>query len=165
MIFDIKYKELVVYDGYAIAGEVLASGDFYERIMDVVKFTYTKSSSLEVAKNHSFNVNLFMSGAVNPVPVLKYYYKSKSVIATTYSNTRGIYVNSYLLRDVETYVGNGCHEFAHVPLGYSHGKTNFPPGSWRGYLMGDREDKNLSVPHMFATIGIQLAKEKGMIKK
>lgn len=165
MIFDIQYKEPVVYDGYAIAGEVLMSNAFLERVADVVKFTYTKDSSLQVASMLATHQELFMMGTVNPVPVLKYYYKSKSVIATTYSNTRGIYVNSYLLRDVETYVGNGCHEFAHVPLGYSHGKTNFPPGSWRGYLMGDREDKNLSVPHMFATIGVQLAKEKGMIKQ
>lgn len=158
MIFQIKTTIKNARRGYEIAQDVLHSSEFHERILDVVKFTYTKDHPSEVY------IKLKNALLLNYViPVNDYRYRSQRVIATTFKGDPGIYVNTNGAdkRDVSVYLANACHEVAHVPLGYGHG-SNFPPGSWRGRLIGDWEDKNLSVPHTLARIGVEIAIKKGL---
>lgn len=161
MIFDIQYKEPKVYDGYAIAGEILCGPDIIERIKDVVKFTYTNHLPQQVADALLRHRQEMMS---DKVPVKKWWYWRKTTIETTFKNDRSIYINSNgaSSRRVETYIQNAGHSIGHL-IGYGHG-TNYPPGSWKGWLLGDREDKNMSVPHWLGQAVLQLAKEKGMIR-
>ena len=163
MIFDIQYKEPKVYDGYAIAGEILCGPDIIERIEDVVRFTYTDRSSRGVRLDLYGFVSWVKNGHVNRIPVKEWYYRNASVIGTTFKNDPAIYVNKKAVArlSVSDYIRGASHEFSHK-LGYGHG-SNFPAGSWRGWLLGDREDKTRSVPYMMEELVLQLAKERGMI--
>lgn len=163
MIFDIQYKEPKVYDGYAIAGEILCGPDIIKRIEDVVRFTYTDHSPQQVAETILYRRQQILSGMADKIPVKEWNYWNSSVIGTTFKGDPAIYVNKKAIArlSVEDYIRNASHEFGHK-LGYGHG-SNYPAGSWRGWLLGDREDKTLSVPYMMEELVLQLAKEKGMI--
>lgn len=171
MIFNIQYKNdskeniEKVTEGYNIAAKVLLSNEFLDAIKDTVRFTYTKDSTYLIATQLEMNVKLIVDGYAPMITVKDYFYKSKSVIATTFSSSpHSIFVNRHNTSrlDLEDYVGNGLHEFGHNPMDYKHG-TNHPPGSWLGWIRGDREDKRLSVPHTFDRVGLEVARAKGWL--
>lgn len=169
MIFDIQYKEPKVYDGYAIAGEILCGPDIIERIEDVERFTYTKEASRDVARTVLKARENILNGS-NPKIVIKdYFYPSKSVIATTdsrYPNTILVNRKNVWKYEVVDYIRNGAHEAGHCPFGYGHG-SNWPQNTWKGRIMrrlnGDTEDMYQSVPCLLEELVLQLAKEKGMV--
>lgn len=162
MLFDVQYENKKVIEGYRLAEEVLQSSGFYELLMNVEKYTYT-SLSPEVVRRRLVDTVVILPQTVR---VKSYYRPSKAVIATTgrKQDPEAIFVNRYNInRSSEvTYFLNGIHEWTHKPMGFRHG-TNYPPGSWRGWILGDREDKNLSVSHTFERLAKQYAESRGLI--
>lgn len=156
MIFNIRCSDRKIFKGYSQASEILSSDEFAKRLSKVSRLTYTKSSITAV----HIDLNSFLLSG-KKITVNDWHYRSSSVIGTTFANDPAIYVNlnaaKYL--SVLDYVDNAAHEFAHR-IGYSHG-SNFPPGSWRGWALGDREDKYQSVPYLFGRIASQIAIESG----
>lgn len=169
MIFDIQYQDPKVYDGYAIANEIIQGPELAERIEDLVKLTYTHFKPVDVSEILRDHIEMMASGRAPRVPVKQYYYPSKNVIATTFKDEFAIYVNSKNVpyKTVRTYLENGAHEFAHKPLGFGHGSNYTQDTRW-GRMMcrinGDREDKSFSVPAVFERLVYEIAKEKRMIK-
>lgn len=161
MIFDIQTSNKKVAEAYFLAQDILISQQFLSRLYDCTKFTYTKDSRLLVVSNFENTRDRILLGGIQRISVKDYTYRSKSVVATTYKNDPAIYINLFNVSrfTTEIYVANAAHEFGHNPLGYSHG-SNFPPGSWRGRIMGDREDKNFSVPHTLETIALEIYRKR-----
>lgn len=165
MIFDIQHSSQKIQAAYAIASEMILSLDLIERIEDLPAFTYTTQSPVMVAMTlRSIQVQVEQK-RFQAIPVKHWWHRSRDVVATTFKGDRSIYINdkgiSYY--GINQYIRNGAHEFGHTPMGYSHG-TNFPPGSFRGWMLGDREDKNFSVNHSLERLVLQLAIEKGLTK-
>lgn len=161
-IFDVVHRNKNVQDGYKIASEIILSQDFMERLIDVAALTYTSSSPVRVA--HTLDIWLSRNFVV---PVVEYYDKG-SAIATVFSDRPGVInVNNYGVnsRSKLTFLSNGAHELGHI-IGYGHG-SNWTQDTWKGRmmcrLMGDKENKEFSVPYVFARIASQLAKEKWLL--
>jgi hypothetical protein len=169
VIFDIQYKDQKVVDGYSIADEVLRSDEIIERIQDLVELTYTKHSPIDVSMGLQYHRKNILLNLAPKIAVKSYYYRSPSVIATTYPSVpRTIFVNSRNIPSfpLQTYIENAAHEFGHVPMGYGHG-SNWTQDTWKGRMMcrlsGDKEDKSKSVPRVLEKIVIDIAKQKGLI--
>jgi hypothetical protein len=168
MIFEIKHSHNKVKTGYLIAGQILCDRKIQDRLLKVVKLTYTDKTAREVVQALAFHTEAIVSGLAPKIPVLNYYSKSNSVIATTFSDKVGIYVNDRNIssRSLETYIGNGAHEFGHLPMNFGHG-SNWSQDSWKGRMMcrvmGDFADKSWSVPYLLASLTVQIAKEEGYI--
>lgn len=169
MIFDIKHTSKKVQDAYSIAAEVLTGGDIVDRLMDIRTLTYTSKTPRDVICDLLFHTDSIVSGLTPKIPVLNYYSRSNSVIATTFSDKFGIFVNDKHVnsRSSATYIRNGAHEFGHLPMGYGHG-SNWTRDTWKGRAMcrilGDKEDKNMSVSYILEEVVLQIAKEKRMVR-
>lgn len=167
MIFKIENTNSKVQEGYAIAGEILASGEFFDRLTDVSKFTYTKMDQAEVVGMVMAQQEGIITGLTPKIPV-KQEYINDSAIARVYSNRPGIWVNDKFTRssNLKTYIENGAHESMHI-FGLGHG-SNFLPTSLKGRVMMkvllEFEDKYQSVPLMVQKIVSQIAKERRLIK-
>jgi hypothetical protein len=165
-VFSIQHSSSIIKEAYQIASEMLLSLDLIERIEDLNKLTYTSDSPILLAVRTRSAQQLIEAKRIQPITVKNWWHKSTAVIATTFSNDRSIYINDRAIQHctLNDYIKNAAHEFGHIPLGYSHG-TNFPPGSWRGWMLGDHEDKTMSVNHTLEKLILQLAIEKGLTKQ
>lgn len=166
MIFEINNNNKKVQEGYAIAGEILASADFFDRLTDVSRFTYTKMGQAEVVSMIMAQVEGIITGLAPRIPV-KQEYVNDSAIARVYSNRPGIWVNDKFAKSspLKTFIENGAHEPMHI-FGFGHG-SNFLPTSLKGRIMMkalfEFEDKYKSVPLMVQKIVSQIAKDKKFI--
>lgn len=140
-----------VFIGYKIAQQVINNPKFIDEILSFEKFTYTNQTPQDVAiKLTSIVASPKFEIAVNP-----FYYRNSSVVAMTQGDgTININTNGIYSRSSEDFIKNALHELAHYPLGYGHG-SNFPNGI-RSKLLGDFSDKELSVPYVFAKIGLKI---------
>ena len=167
MIFKIENTNKKVQEGYAIAGEILASGEFFDRLTDVSKFTYTKLDRAEIVGNVMAQIDGIITG-LTPKILVKQEYVNDSAIARVYSNRLGIWVNDKFVKSssVGTYIKNAAHEPMHT-FGFGHG-SNFLPTSLKGRIMMkalfEFEDKYKSVPLVVENIVYQIAKDKKLIK-
>lgn len=166
MIFKIENTNKKVQDGYAIAGEILASAEFFDRLTDVSKFTYTKLDQSEIVGNIMAQVDGIICGLTPKISVEQEYIND-SAIARVYSNRPGIWVNDKFVRSasLKTYIENGAHEITHI-FGFGHG-SNFLPTSLKGRIMMkaclEFEDKFKSVPLVVESIVYQIAKDKRLV--
>lgn len=165
MIFDIQHPSQKVHDAYKLAERILESIAFRELVAAQDKYAYTTDKPFDVSFKLLDSIKGFDSGRNKPIIVKEWHYRNSKVVATTFKDRPGeIYINSNGLewRPKSDYVANGVHEFSHTPMGYGHG-SNFPAGSWRGRLMGDKEDKNLAVPQTLERVAVKIAKERGWL--
>jgi hypothetical protein len=149
-----KFKAVGIYSvsiGYKIAQQLVNHPEFIEEILKVEKFTYTKESPQDVAKK----LSSIVASPEFKVFVNPFYYRNSSVVAMTEGDgSINVNTNGIAHRSSENFICNALHELAHYPLGYGHG-SNFPNG-FRSKLMGDFADKELSVPYVFAKIGLKI---------
>lgn len=163
MIFEIEVLNKKVTNGYEIAGEILAGREIIDELWKIRTFTYSLESGRYVANKLADRFH----PQGKPVLVQEYYYESKSVVGTTFSDKPGIFVNRYNFHrfPLSQYIRNGAHEVAHH-IGFGHG-SNWTQDNWKGRMMcklkGDVEDKNLSVPYVLEEIVIKLAKKRGLL--
>lgn len=166
MIFEISNTNKKVQEGYAIAGEILASAEFFDRLTDVSRFTYTKMDQAEVVSMIMAQVEGIVCGLTPKISV-EQEYVNDSAIARVYSNRPGIWVNDKFVRSssIGTYIKNAAHEPMHT-FGFGHG-SNWLPTSLKGRIMMkaclEFEDKFKSVPLVVENIVYQIAKEKGLV--
>jgi hypothetical protein len=169
MIFDIQFRNQKIVDAYSIADEILSGPEILNRIKDIVKLTYTEASPTYVSDDLFAIQSQLKEGWMEKIPVQSYWYKNASVVGMT-NGTKKIFINENGLnrRTVKDYIRNGAHETGHYPLGYGHG-SNWTQDTWRGRAMckisGDVGNKDFSVPYILEEIVLQLAIEKGLVKK
>ena len=151
-----------IREGYQIAEKILLDDEF-TRILALQNFTYTKDKGFMVALSLRDSVARIKANQALAINIEEYYYKNSNVIGMTKGGST-IFVNRNGInsKPLKTFIGNALHEFGHHPMGYSHG-SNFPPGSWKGRLLGDFANKNLSVSHTLDRLGLAFAKTKGYL--